>query len=76
MNLVEERLSIPELPEAQIKTLLRALNRANAAMKKWQKASGIPEHIHFDLVERGYLGAIGTKSSDGVYRGGKTVETR
>jgi hypothetical protein len=70
MNLLEQRLAIPNLPEAEIKQLLRALNRANAAMKKWQKASGIAEHIHFDLVEHGYLKAAS------VQRGGKAVETR
>jgi hypothetical protein len=65
MNLLEQRMSIPNLPESEIKHLLRAVNKANAAMKKWQKASGIPEHNHFDLVENGHLDA------DGIYRGAK-----
>jgi hypothetical protein len=69
-------MSITELPEQEIKHLLRALNRANGAMKKWQKANGIAEHNHFDLVESGGLKAAGKPSLDGLSRGGKRVETR
>ena len=73
-NLLEQRLAIPNLPESEIKHLLRALNRANAAMKKWQVASGIAEHNHFELVEQGNLRS--PLPGQGYYLAGKFVETR
>ena len=54
MDLVQQRLAIPELPEQEINHLIRVLNRANRAMQKFHEGSGLEGvRQHFELVEVG-----------------------
>ena len=64
-----------ELPEAEINHLISALNRANAAMKQFYEASGVPTHAignHFAVIEIGRHPFFAEK----IRRGGRFVETR
>jgi len=64
----------PELPVAEINSLISALNRANAAMKKFYEASGVAGQQtidHLMLVEAGH-----PYFKEMIRRGGRFVETR
>ena len=67
-------MATPLLPEAEINALISAVNRANAAMRKFYEASGVREHAtinHFALIETHipYFAAT-------IHRGGRFLETR
>jgi len=67
-------MATPSLPEAEINTLISAVNRANAAMREFYEASGVPEHAtinHFALIETRIPYFATT-----IRRGGRFVETR
>jgi len=68
-------MATPLLPEAEINALVSAINRANAAMKKFYEASGVPAHQtinHFSIVEMGF-----PYHKEKIRRGGRfVVETR